>query len=175
MALKDNDKTFSSGSTCLVGACSTFSLRSYFIVLLAMPIENRKVTIFFEIIFEFFWNEGLFVFQSHHCWRLFFGPTRRKWCDVVILHKSFSTQLGGKIAPALRVEAENAPLRVARRLFRMTKPLSSRLDWCIFSHNRGGYERQTDPGYLTGLRRFKHDQIWGETFNTNRKCFSDTE
>jgi len=41
--------------------------------------------------------------------------------------------------------AENAPLSVACRLFRTTKLHSSRLDWCIFSHNRGGYERSTSP------------------------------
>jgi hypothetical protein len=51
------------------------------------------------------------------------------------------TQLEGKIAPALRVEPENAPLGGARRLFGMTKPRSSRLDWRIFKFNSGEDER----------------------------------
>ena len=61
------------------------------------------------------------------------------------LHKSFPTPWGKKIVPALWVVTENAPLYVTRHLFRTTKLHSSRLDWCIFSHNRGGYERSTDP------------------------------
>jgi len=83
------------------------------------------------------------------------------------LHKSFPTPWGKKIVPALWVVTENAPLYVTRHLFRMTtktpgaflrvspngvrymdvshKLHSSRLDWCIFSHNRGGYEISTDP------------------------------
>jgi hypothetical protein len=44
--------------------------------------------------------------------------------------------LGGKIAPALRVAPEKASLVVARRLFGVTKLLSSRLDWRFFRHNR---------------------------------------
>ena len=39
----------------------------------------------------------------------------------------------------------HTPVCVTRHLFRTTKRHSSRLDWCIFSHNRGGYERSTDP------------------------------
>ena len=39
------------------------------------------------------------------------------------------------MAPALRVEAKKAPLCVARRLFGMTKLLSSRRDWRFFSLN----------------------------------------
>jgi len=58
-----------------------------------------------------------------------------------ILHETLTKKLEANIIPALRVEAENAPLFVARRLFRVTKLLSSRLDWCIFSHNRGAYEK----------------------------------
>jgi hypothetical protein len=46
------------------------------------------------------------------------------------------TPLGGKIAPALRVAPEKAPLVVARLLFGITKLHSSRLDWRFFSHNR---------------------------------------
>ncbi len=61
------------------------------------------------------------------------------------LHKSFPTPWGKKIVPALWVVTENAPLYVTRHLFRTTKLHSSRLDWCIFSHNRGGYEISTDP------------------------------
>ena len=45
------------------------------------------------------------------------------------------TPLGEKMALARRVEAEKAPLVVAHRSFRITKPLSSRLDWRFFSHN----------------------------------------
>ena len=61
------------------------------------------------------------------------------------LHKSFPTPWGKKIVPALWVVTENAPLYVTRHLFRTIKLHSSRLDWCIFSHNRGGYERSIDP------------------------------
>ncbi|MEW8545360.1 MAG: hypothetical protein AB2693_17700 [Candidatus Thiodiazotropha sp.] len=46
------------------------------------------------------------------------------------------TLLGGKIAPALRVTPEKAPLGVARRSFGTTKLLSSRLDWRFFRGNR---------------------------------------
>lgn len=45
------------------------------------------------------------------------------------------TPLGEKMALALWVEAEKTPLFVAHRSFRITKPLSSRLDWRFFSHN----------------------------------------
>jgi len=84
--------------------------------------------------------KGLLLFHRHHCWDYF---------------------------SALRVEAENAPLCVTPRLFRITtktpgaflsaspkgvrymdvshKRHSSCLDWYIFSHNRGGYEKATDP------------------------------
>jgi len=43
---------------------------------------------------------------------------------------------GGKIGPALRVASETAPLGVARRLFGMTKLLSSRLDCRCFRGNK---------------------------------------
>jgi hypothetical protein len=46
------------------------------------------------------------------------------------------TQLGGEIAPALRVEPEKSPLCVVRRSFGVTKHLSSRLDWRFFRLNR---------------------------------------
>ncbi|MCW4343884.1 MAG: hypothetical protein N0E48_11080 [Candidatus Thiodiazotropha endolucinida] len=49
------------------------------------------------------------------------------------------TPLGGKIAPALRVAPEKAPLGVACRSFGVTKPLSSRLDWRFFRHNRADW------------------------------------
>ncbi len=39
-----------------------------------------------------------------------------------------TTMLGAKMAPALRVVAKKATLRVARRLFGVTKLLSSLLD-----------------------------------------------
>jgi hypothetical protein len=44
-----------------------------------------------------------------------------------------TTPPGAKIAPALRVVAEKASIGVARRLFRMAKLLSSRLDRRFFS------------------------------------------
>ncbi|MCW4345205.1 MAG: hypothetical protein N0E48_17880 [Candidatus Thiodiazotropha endolucinida] len=56
-----------------------------------------------------------------------------------MLHKRMITPLGGKIAPALRVAPEKAPLGVARRSFGITKPLSSRLDWRFFRHNRADW------------------------------------
>ncbi|MEW8544331.1 MAG: hypothetical protein AB2693_12425 [Candidatus Thiodiazotropha sp.] len=46
------------------------------------------------------------------------------------------TPLGEKIAPALRVASEKAPLGVARCSFGITKLLSSRLDWRFFRRNR---------------------------------------
>lgn len=46
------------------------------------------------------------------------------------------TQLGQKLALALRVLAKKAPLFVVRRLFGKTKLLSLRLDWRFFSQNR---------------------------------------
>jgi len=49
--------------------------------------------------------------------------------------------LKAKIVPALRVEPEKAPLGGARRLFGMTKLLSSRLDWRFFRLNSGEDER----------------------------------
>ncbi|MCW4344620.1 MAG: hypothetical protein N0E48_14880 [Candidatus Thiodiazotropha endolucinida] len=49
------------------------------------------------------------------------------------------TPLDGKIAPALRVAPEKAPLGVARRSFGITKLLSSRLDWCFFRRNRANW------------------------------------
>ena len=55
---------------------------------------------------------------------------------MVIPHKRPITQLGAKRAPALRVAAVKAPLVVAHRSFRMTKLLSSRLNWRFYSHNR---------------------------------------
>lgn len=51
------------------------------------------------------------------------------------LNERVTTQLGGKIAPALRVVAKCGPLGVAHRLFGMTKPYSARLDWSVFRHN----------------------------------------
>ncbi len=44
------------------------------------------------------------------------------------LHEWLTTQLGVKIAPALRVEVENFSLYVAHHSFRITKLHSSRLD-----------------------------------------------
>jgi hypothetical protein len=52
---------------------------------------------------------------------------------VADLHKRLTTPPGAKIAPALRVVAEKASIGVARRLFRMAKLLSSRLDRRFFS------------------------------------------
>ena len=43
---------------------------------------------------------------------------------------------GWENSPALRVVAKLAPLFVARRLFGVTKLLSSRLNWHLFSNNR---------------------------------------
>ncbi len=67
------------------------------------------------------------------------------------LNERVTTQLGGKMAPALRVAAKKAPLGVAYRdvgqvrkqeavsfaprSFGTTKPRSARLDWRFFSHN----------------------------------------
>ncbi len=48
-----------------------------------------------------------------------------------------TTPLGGKMAPALRVEAKKAPLCVAPHYFGTTKARSPRLDWRFFSHNAG--------------------------------------
>jgi hypothetical protein len=67
---------------------------------------------------------------------LVLGPVNTNWiitagghfCRLVILNKWLATTLGAKMAPALRVEAKKAPLCVARRLFGMTKLLSSRRD-----------------------------------------------
>ncbi|MCW4344328.1 MAG: hypothetical protein N0E48_13410 [Candidatus Thiodiazotropha endolucinida] len=56
-----------------------------------------------------------------------------------MLHERMTTPLGGKIAPALRVAPEKAPLGVARRSFGITKPLFSRLDWRFFRHNRANW------------------------------------
>jgi len=36
---------------------------------------------------------------------------------------------------------------------------SSRLDWRIFSHNRGGYERSTDPKPVPGRFSFHPDRL----------------
>ncbi len=67
------------------------------------------------------------------------------------LNERVTTQLGEKIAPALRVVAKKGPLGVAYmdvgqgreqdagsfalRLFGATKLRSARLDWPFFSHN----------------------------------------
>ena len=48
--------------------------------------------------------------------------------------------------------ARKAPLGVARRLFGMTKLLSSRLDWRFFRLNSGDHEASTEPSQ-TPLRR----------------------
>ena len=53
-----------------------------------------------------------------------------------------------KISLALRVAAEKAPLRVARRSFGVANLLSSRLDWRFFSHNRGDPNSVNRPGAL---------------------------
>ena len=62
-------------------------------------------------------------------------PVRRNEGSLVILNKRISTQLEAKMAPALRVVAKKALLRVARHSFGVTKPHSSRLDERFFSHN----------------------------------------
>lgn len=49
------------------------------------------------------------------------------------------------MAPALRVEAKKAPPGVARLLFGMTKPCSSRLDGRFFSHNSDNSMRVNRP------------------------------
>ena len=72
---------------------------------------------------------------SRRCRRPFFWLARRRESSVVTLHKRPTTQPGGKMAPARRVVPEKAPLSVARRSFGVTKPRSSRLDWCIFRRN----------------------------------------
>jgi hypothetical protein len=56
-----------------------------------------------------------------------------------------TTLLKAKRVPALRVEPEKTSLCVARRLFGMTKLLSSRLDWRFFRLNSDEYETSTDP------------------------------
>jgi len=53
----------------------------------------------------------------------------------VTLYERLTTQSGGKLALALRVEPENAPLGVTRHLFGVTKLHSSCLDWCLFRFN----------------------------------------
>ncbi|MEL0586460.1 MAG: hypothetical protein AAES65_16450 [Candidatus Thiodiazotropha sp. (ex. Lucinoma kazani)] len=64
------------------------------------------------------------------------------------LHERMLTPLEGKIAPALRVTPEKAPLGVARRSFGSTKPLplrpeesalEVRLDWRFFRRNRANW------------------------------------
>ena len=77
------------------------------------------------------------------------------------------TPLGGKIAPALRVAPEKAPLGVtnmdvgkgreqdavsfARRSFGITKLLSSRLDWRFFRRNRAHWITVNRPFLHTTL------------------------
>lgn len=53
----------------------------------------------------------------------------------MILNERLTTQLDGKMSPALVVAAKKAPLVVAIRLFGTTKLHSARLDWRFFSHN----------------------------------------
>ena len=74
-------------------------------------------------------------YLDHRCWRPFCCSARQKERGVVILHKRLITTLGDKMAPALRVVAKKPPLVVARRLFGVTKPRFSRLDWWLFSRN----------------------------------------
>ncbi|VAW41635.1 hypothetical protein MNBD_CHLOROFLEXI01-503, partial [hydrothermal vent metagenome] len=76
---------------------------------------------------------------------------RRKECCVVVLHKRLTTPQGGKSGPALRVASEKAPLGVARRLFGVTKLLSSCLDWRFFRRNSDENETSTDPSMASGL------------------------
>ncbi len=63
----------------------------------------------------------------------------------MILHERLRTQLGAKMAPALRVEAKKPPLVVARLSFGMTKQRSSRLNWRLFSHNIGNKNSVNRP------------------------------
>ncbi|MEJ1470651.1 MAG: hypothetical protein RPU59_06210, partial [Candidatus Sedimenticola sp. (ex Thyasira tokunagai)] len=51
------------------------------------------------------------------------------------IHKRLITLLSGKMASALRIAPEKAPLIVARCLFGATKLRASRLDWHFFRGN----------------------------------------
>ena len=81
-------------------------------------------------------GQGLLTLIGSALLGLFFRPARQNERGVARLHERMITQLGGKIAPALRVEPEKAPLCVARRSFGVTKCLSSCLDWRFFRLNR---------------------------------------
>ena len=81
-------------------------------------------------------HQGLLTLIESALLGLFFRPARQNERCVARLHERMITQLGGKIAPALRVEPEKSPLCVARRSFGVTKHLSLRLDWRFFSLNR---------------------------------------
>jgi len=56
---------------------------------------------------------------------------------MVTLYKRLTTQSDGKMAPALRVEPEKAPLGVTRRSFGGTKLRFSSLDWRFLRLNSG--------------------------------------
>jgi len=78
--------------------------------------------------------QGLLTLMGISLLGPFFCPARQNECSVVTLHERVITQLGKKMGPAsfsttIGVESNNSPLSVARRLFGVTKLLSSRLDW----------------------------------------------
>jgi len=75
----------------------------------------------------------------------FFYSARRKECRVVTLHHRLTTMLRENMDPARRVATGQSPLVVARRLFRLTKLRSSRLDWRLATHNGGDHHRDYRP------------------------------
>ena len=81
-----------------------------------------------------------------------FGDSNKRLraCPMSVASALGITPLDGKMAPALWVAPESAPLVVAPRLFGTTKPHLSRpggvpLNWRAFRRNRGGDESATDP------------------------------
>ena len=73
--------------------------------------------------------------MNHHCQNPFFDLPVRAQCNLWGLQKRLLSQLYGKIVLSLRVESKKTPLGVARLSFRITKLLSSRLDWRSFRLN----------------------------------------
>jgi len=80
--------------------------------------------------------QGVITINKSVLLGLFFCPARQHERGVVVLHKRAITLLGKKTGPALRVAAEKTPCRVVRRSFEISKPLSSRLAWRLFSRKR---------------------------------------
>src|SRR5690606_31559971 len=64
---------------------------------------------------------GLFILNASVLLALFCRPARQPMRSVAGPHEQRLTRRGGKTGPALRVESENAPLRVARQSFGTTK------------------------------------------------------